>query len=265
VVGVLCELGRRNDALNQLLPTICAFLVALAAFTAVDRLHLGDASLRALAPPLATFLPGAAITLAVVELSTRQMVSGAARLVAGFMRIAQLAFGILIAAQVAGIADDHLITTAVNRLGPWAPWAGLLVYAVGATLSFGPPNRFFGWMVGMLVAAYLGQLAGNHVLGSYASGFAGGLVLTLFALALSHRPGSPATISLIVPGFWLLVPGSLGLMGVTQLMGTDSTAVFAATLISVISIALGVQTGLLLWRLVRPLFVSPDDPRIFRA
>ncbi|TFV60667.1 threonine/serine exporter family protein [Mycobacterium sp. PS03-16] len=264
LVGVLCEIARNNDAFAQLLPTVCAFVVALAAFTAVDHLHLGDASLRALAPPLATFLPGAAITLAVIELSTRQMVSGASRLVAGFMRIAQLAFGILIAAQVAGISDDHLITTSVNRLGPWAPWFGLVVYTLGAMLYFGPPRRFVPWMMLMTLTAYAGQLAGNAVLGSYGAGFVGGLALTVTAFAISHRPGTPATVTLILPGFWMLVPGSLGLMGVTEMMGTDSTAVFTATLISMISIALGVQSGLLVWRLVRQLGAA-DDPRVFRA
>jgi uncharacterized membrane protein YjjP (DUF1212 family) len=248
VVGVLCEIARRNDALQQLLPTVCAFTVSLAAFAAVDKLHLPDASLRALAPPLAIFLPGAAITLAVAELSTRQMVSGSSRLVAGLMRIAQLAFGILIAAQVAGIAESNLVVTHVNRLGIWAPWAGIVVYGVGAFLCFGPPTRFLPWLMAMLFIAYVGQLAGNALFGSYASGFGGGLMLTLCALAVAHRPNTPAAISLILPGFWLLVPGSLGLMGVTQLLGTDNTTVLTATLISMISIALGMQTGLLLWR-----------------
>ena len=88
--------------------------------------HIGDDSLRALAAPLATFLPGAAITLAVIELATHHVVSGASRLVAGFMQIAQLAFGILIAAQVAGIADANASSrTEINRLGPWAPFLGV--------------------------------------------------------------------------------------------------------------------------------------------
>jgi uncharacterized membrane protein YjjB (DUF3815 family) len=164
---------------------------------------------------------------------------------------------------VAGISDDHLITTPVNRIGPWAPWVGLVVYAIGGMLYFGPPVRFLPWMLLMLGTAYIGQVAGGAVLGSYASGFAGGLVLTVTAYAISHRPGTPATVALILPGFWMLVPGSLGLMGVTELMGTDSTAVFAATLISMISIALGMQFGLLLWRLVRQIG-SSDDPRLFR-
>lgn len=257
LVGGLSVIGRRVEAIGYMLPTVCAFLVALIVFSFENRWHVGTDSLRALAAPLATFLPGAAITLAVIELATHHVVSGASRLVAGFMQIAQLAFGILIAAQVAGIADTDLVTTQLNRLGPWAPFIGVLVYALGIWLNFAPPTKFLPWMVLMLYVAYGGQWIGNAALGSYASGFGGGLALILFALAISHRPNTPPTMSLVVPGFWLLVPGSLGFMGVTQLLGTHSTAVFTATLISMMSIAVGVQTGLLLWRAAIQLSDAP--------
>jgi uncharacterized membrane protein YjjP (DUF1212 family) len=258
LVGALSVLGRRIEAIGYMLPTICAFLVAFIVFTFNNRWHVGADSLRALAAPLATFLPGAAITLAVIELSTQHLVSGASRLVAGFMQIAQLAFGILIAAQLAGIADTNLVTTELNRLGAWAPLLGVVIYGLGAMLYFGPPTSFLPWMLLMLLTAYGGQWVGNAVLGSYASGFGGGLTLIICALAISHRPNTPPTVSLVLPGFWLLVPGSLGFMGVTQLLGTHSTAVFTATLISMMSIAVGVQTGLLLWRAAIQLTSSPD-------
>jgi uncharacterized membrane protein YjjP (DUF1212 family) len=259
LVGGLSVIGRRIEAIGYMLPTVCAFLVAFIVFSFENRWHVGTDSLRALAAPLATFLPGAAITLAVIELATHHVVSGASRLVAGFMQIAQLAFGILIAAQVAGVADASLVTTQLNRLGPWAPFLGVLVYGLGIWLNFAPPAKFLPWMVVMLYVAYGGQWIGNEVLGSYASGFGGGLALILFALAISHRPNTPPTMSLVVPGFWLLVPGSLGFMGITQLLGTHSTAVFTATLISMMSIAIGVQTGLLLWRAAVQLTASPDQ------
>jgi hypothetical protein len=41
-------------------------------------------------------------------------------------------------------------------------------------------------------------------------------------------------------------------------LGAHTTAVFTATLISMISIAVGVQTGLLLWRAAIQLTSSPD-------
>ena len=258
LVGALSVLGRKIDAIGYLLPTICSFLVAFLVFNFDAHWHMGHDSLRALAAPLATFLPGAAITLAVIELSTHHVVSGASRLVAGFMQIAQLAFGILIAAQVVGVADNAFVTTEINQLGAWAPLVGVVVYGLGAMLNFGPPTAFLPWMLLMLLTAYAGQWIGNEVLGSYASGFGGGLTLIVFALAISHRPNTPPTVSLILPGFWLLVPGSLGFMGVTELIGTHSTGMFTATLISMMSIAVGVQTGLLLWRAAIQLSSSPQ-------
>jgi len=132
------------------------------------------------------------------------------------------------------------------------------VYGIGIWLNFAPPTSFLPWMALMLYAAYGGQWIGNELLGSYASGFGGGLTLILVALAISHRPNTPPTMSLVIPGFWLLVPGCLGFMGVTQLLGTHSTAVFTATLISMMSIAVGVQTGLLLWRAAIQLTDNPD-------
>ena len=59
---------------------------------------------------------------------------------------------------------------------------------------------------GILIAAQeAGQWVGNAVLGSCASGFGGGLALIMFALAISHRPNTPPTVSLVLAGFWLLV------------------------------------------------------------
>lgn len=258
LVGLLLQIGRRIEALGHLMPVLCSFLVALIVFTFNQRWHVGADSLRALAAPLATFLPGAAITLAVIELSTRHVVSGASRLVAGFMQIAQLAFGILIGAQVAGVADADLVTTQLNRLGPWAPLLGVAVYGIGAMLYWGPPMSFLPWMLLMLFTAYGGQWLGNALLGSYASGFGGGLTLIICALAISHRPNTPPTVSLVLPGFWLLVPGSLGFMGVTELIGTQSSAALTATLVSIMSIAFGVQAGLLLWRAAIQLTSAPD-------
>ncbi|MEH3142108.1 MAG: threonine/serine exporter family protein [Mycobacterium kyogaense] len=252
-VGVAGVLARRSEPLTQLLPVLAAFTVALCSFTLGRLLHLGEGSLRALAPALVMFLPGTAITLAVIELSTRDMVSGSARLIAGAMRLAQLAFGILIAAQVVGLTASELSVAVVDRFGPWAPWLGCAVYAVGLFLYHGPPTRFMGWMLLILFVSYAGQLAGNVTLGSYASGFGGGLALALCALFVARRPNTPSAATLLLPGFWLLVPGSLGFIGVTELIGNDSSDAVGVTIVSMISIALGIQAGLLVWSACRQL------------
>jgi hypothetical protein len=50
----------------------------------------------------------------------------------------------------------------------------------------------------------------------------------------------------------------LGFMEIAQLLGTHSTTVFTATLVSMMSIAVGGQTGLLPWRAGIQLTSSPD-------
>ncbi|CAN5122744.1 hypothetical protein BH09ACT8_BH09ACT8_59800 [soil metagenome] len=140
----------------------------------------------------------------------------------------------------------------------------MLVYAVGTTLFFGPPQWFLPWMVAILLVSYSGQVLGNAVAGSYASGSFGGAVLTIGTTIISRLPNSPPTMALILPGFWLLVPGSLGLIGVTELVGSDSGAVLTATVISLVSIALGMQTGLLNSQSVARLRRG-SDPRAFRG
>lgn len=264
MVGFLTAVVRVSDALEQLLPIIVAFLVAVISFTVAHLAHYHVGSLRVIIAPLAYFMPGAAITLAVIELSTHQLVSGSSRLISGFIRLGQLAFGILIAAQVTGLGDTNLVDSPHNAIGAWAPWLGVLVYAIGTTLFFGPPRWFLPWMVAILLLSYSGQVLGNEIAGSYASGFFGGVVLTIGAVLISRIPNSPPTMALILPGFWLLVPGSLGLIGVTELVGSDSGAVLTATIISLVSIALGMQTGLLIAQAVARLRRAPD-PRAFRG
>jgi hypothetical protein len=57
----------------------------------------------------------------------------------------------------------------------------------------------------------------------------------------------------LLPGFWLLVLGSIGLIGATQLVGADPSGAVTVTVVSMIAIALGLQTGLLFFRAVRQL------------
>ena len=251
MVGGFLVMSQRVPVLAQLVPAVSAFAVASICIVAALRLELDHVGLRALIPPLAVFLPGAAITLAVIELTSRDVIAGTSRLIAGFVQIIQLAFGILIATQLLGMREDQLSSEAVNHIGPWAPWLGVAVYGLGVMLFLAPPVSFWPWLVLISYTAYAAQYLGDLVLGSYASGFCGGMALTVVALAVSRMRSAPPAITMILPGFWLLVPGSMGLIGVTELFGADGDSALPATLISMISVAFGLQAGLVLWQVTR--------------
>lgn len=92
-------------------------------------------------------------------------------------------------------------------------------------------------------AAYVGQKVGSVLLGGYLSGFAGGHVLTIVAYAVERRPTGPPALVTFLPGFWLLVPGSLGLIGLTEYFAADTAAGiddFLGAIGAIVAIALGV-------------------------
>ena len=70
--------------------------------------------------------------------------------------------------------------------------------------------------------------------------------MTPVAYFFARRPGSMPAYATFLPGFWLLVPGAIGLIGVTKLAGTSSeTAItdFKTAVGSTIAVALGVLCG----------------------
>lgn len=262
MVGGFLVASQRIPVLAQLVPAVSAFAVASICIVAALKLDLDHVGLRALVPPLAVFLPGAAITLAVIELTARDVIAGTSRLIAGFVQIIQLAFGILIATQVLGLREDQLSSEAVNHIGPWAPWLGVAVYALGVMLFLAPPPSFLPWLMAISYTAYTAQYVGDLLLGSYASGFCGGIALTVVALAVSRIRRAPPAITMILPGFWLLVPGSMGLIGITELFGADGDSALPATLISMTSVAFGLQAGLVLWQVTRRRVAARQRPGI---
>jgi uncharacterized membrane protein YjjB (DUF3815 family) len=198
--------------------------------------------------PLVTFLPGAALTMAVVELSAAEMIAGASRLVTGSLQLALLAFGIVGAEQVVGFPS--LDTDPENLLGWWAPWLGVLVVGVGTFVYHSAPRRSLPWLLVVLYAAWIGQFLGNELLGGYLSGFLGALVMTPVAYIVERFRSAPPALVSFLPAFWLLVPGALSLIGLTEYTSDPVTGVqdFLSAIGSILAIALGVLCGYPLYR-----------------
>lgn len=253
VLGAMIGLLKlvRSPTLQLIMPVVAAFVCAVSVFLLAQWIEIGD-PIRLLIAPLATFLPGGALTTATVEIAAGQMLAGAARLVYGFVQLGLLAFGILAGGTVVG-ADESayapLETTAV--LPWWVPFLGVLVFAVGNYLHFSAPSSTFGWVVLTLTVAYLGQLAGGALIGATVSGFIGALAMTPVVLWITTlRNGAPSQLTFL-PAFWVLVPGAAGLIGLTEAVTSEAGFVdFAAALVTVMSIALGVLIGTALYRAI---------------
>jgi len=250
IVGILKLLNRDRALMSVPTPVVAAALVSALVFLGagyglpVDPLYL-------LVPPLVTFLPGAMLTYGMVELAYGDMVSGASRLIAGLVQLVLLAFGLAAGALLVGVGPDYLLASStIVATTPWAPWAGAVVFVFGVALHFSAPRNSVAWLLLVVLIAFAAQRAAGLVFGSSISGFFGTLVATPLAYLIQLRfKGPPAAVTFL-PSFWLLVPGSLGLLSVTRMLSdrTEGVDGMITVVFVVVSIALGTLVGASLYR-----------------
>ena len=243
LVGGLRWWADRSAMLSLVLPVAAATVVTGVVFQWVAP-ALGVPPLELVIPSLVTFLPGAALTMATVELATGDMLAGSARLVYGLERLLVLAFGIALGTELAGF---HAVPGgSATTVGWWAPWLGVLVFGLGQFFSSSAPRRTLGWLLVVLYVAYGVQAVSGRVLGTLGASFlAAAVVLPVCYAIQSRRSGPPVPVTFL-PTFWLLVPGALGLQGVAQIVGADQAAGlsnFLDALMTIVAIAVGVVVG----------------------
>lgn len=230
-------------------PLLAAGAVSTAVF-ATARVVDDLAVFPALASPLVTFLPGALLTTAVLELATGQIVAGAARLASGAMQLLLLALGIVAGAQLVGVPGGDIRPSGDGVVASVLPWVGVAAFGVGVVWFNGARRSTLLWILISMYAAYAGQVVGGLFFGSALSAFFGAAAMTPVALLAARQPSGPTPLVTFLPGFWILVPGALGLEGVTRIIGADGgaagTSALATTVVSMVGISLGILLGLTL-------------------
>jgi uncharacterized membrane protein YjjP (DUF1212 family) len=217
LVALALALTAKRPSLSALVPFAAAFVASFVVFTASVYFDADVQPVRVVAAPLITLIPGVALTRGTQELANNQIVSGSSRLISATVQILVLTFGILTGARLAPV-DDYNFADLTEALLPWwAAWIGVLVFAVGQSVVSNEPRGAIRIVVILLFATYGVQtLVSATIDPILASGVAAGVAL-LGATIVQRRSrrGFPAFV-LFEPVFWLLVPGSLGLVALTQ-------------------------------------------------
>lgn len=227
-------------------PLVAAFLAAVMVFT-LGRLLTDLAVFPPLVAPLIAFLPGAVLTTAVFELSTGHVISGSSRLAAGVLRLVLLALGIVAGAELVGVPAAQVSELQGGAAGVIEPWVGVAVFGIGVVVHNGVRRASLPWILLVLFFAYAGQVLGGLFFGTTLSAFFGALVMTPVAMIAAKQPSGPPALVTFLPGFWLLVPGALGLAGITSILDEDRVEGIASLTsmgTSMIGIALGVLLGI---------------------
>ncbi|HEY0239078.1 MAG TPA: threonine/serine exporter family protein [Friedmanniella sp.] len=246
VVG-LFRAAQRFRLLATLLPVVAAFVVACLVFGAAD-LGVVDGPLRTLLPPLAVLLPGALIVTAMSELAAGDMIAGSARLTFGLVQVLLFTLGVVSASRLFDLPPAALTNVRVDQLGWWAAPVGLVLICVGVGLLESPPVRLLPWILLVLVLAFGAQAFGQHYSGPVLGSFLGAVAASTGSyLVEAFVPDLPRLV-VFLPSFWLLVPGSLGVLSATQLAldpgGATATVLGVVTVVSALALGLLVGTAI---------------------
>lgn len=244
VVFVLSRLAARRSLLMTLLPTVASFIIACLVFASTSA-GLLDAPLRSLLPPLAILLPGAVLVTGTAELAAGSMVAGGARLGYGLVQLLLFTLGIVAAHGFFDIGPGELANLRIGALGWWAVPVGLVLIGVGIGLIHNVRLRLLPWVLLIVFVTFAAQLTGQELEGVALGGFLGAIAASLGASMVElARPQLPRLV-VFLPSFWLLVPGSLGLLSITQLAIDPNSAVDTGFAVIELfgSIAVGLLVG----------------------
>ncbi len=248
IVGMLKAFNSDRPVMSIPMPVFAAALVSTLVFLAVKQ-GFNVEPMYVLIAPLVTFLPGARLTLGMVELAYGDMVSGSSRLMTGFVQLLLLAIGLTVGAMLVGYTAADLVDNtplaADSEAKWWAGWWGVSVFAVGIYFHFSAPHGSLFWMLLVMLFAFATQRLSADIVGTTASGFFGMMVVTPLSYLIQFRFKGPPAMVTFLPGFWVLVPGALSLVGVKNMLSDRDAGIDGLTtaLFAIVSIALGTLVG----------------------
>lgn len=208
--------------LAALMPVLLTFVSAL--LIALWATHIGEGdSVRLAVIPVLTLIPGAALTTALVELSTGDSIAGSTRLISAIVVLASMAFGLALAADVAGASTEDLRDLTSTQAPSWVMWLAVPVFGVGNILYFCTPRRLWTWTIVVAFATFwFTQLLQTAINPAFAGGITLGVALLAAWVVNAHVKGNPSVLVMFLPTFWLMVPGSMGFVALSGDITKDS-------------------------------------------
>lgn len=249
-----------KGTLASLMPVALTFVSALA--IALWAIHGGtDDPVRVAVIPVLTLIPGAALTTAIIELTTGDMIAGSSRLMYAFMLLMSMAFGLALAIDLAGMTSDNLADLTSQQAPSWVLWIAAPVFGIGNVLYFCTPRQAWVWIVVFCFGTFW---ANQLLLHAMSAAFAGGVSLGLALLAAwalnAHLKSHPSTLVMFLPTFWLMVPGSMGFVALSGELTKDKSLsnLGGGALLSLMSMAICMMIAAVLAPIViKPLNLKP--------
>ncbi|KAI8918345.1 hypothetical protein DFJ77DRAFT_428264, partial [Powellomyces hirtus] len=230
VVGLLCLAAERYPSFTYLLDFVAALIVGLLVrgFKSLTGASCMDETVVVLSA-LAILLPGLSLTISIIEISTRNMVSGTVRMFHALFTAMLLGFGMSVGPLVwdAGISMDRAADCPIGEVSPY--WIFLIFPVMSVCICIFFQAHRNQWMIMMVVSA-LGFVTSyflNDVEAFKKNGGQIPMVLSALAIGLASnmyaRISHDVAVAPILAGILLLVPGSVGVRSTLGFLGANTT------------------------------------------
>ena len=249
VIGLMEYFGRRLSVFEQLF-SAAACCVATVAATLLGKEFADLSPDLVILASIVVLLPGLALIIAFVELSTKNLIAGTARLAGATGDLMKLVFTIAMTKKLLANTNPVMLPSGLNSLPAWAEIFGVAALAGGFIILFRvrPKHALSAFIVS--VSSYTFARFGSIQLGTELSFFATGALVALMSnliARLLHRPG----LITLLPGIILIVPGSINYRGITSMFQNNVTDTVQTTC-SVIIIAVSLVAGLFFGNTIVP-------------
>lgn len=267
VLGLVCGLVTLRAGavrgLQDVAEPLAATLVATLAF-ATARVLDSDAAYTTTIAGLVVLLPGMQFTTGIIELSTRHLASGTARLSGALVTFLGLGFGVALGSKLGASLGAWLVAQGVHWLhgSPSLPagvsLVGVVLSAACFTVLLQATWRDTPWIVLAALSAFLATSWAAPLVGEELGAFIGALVVSAGSTIVARLRDTTPIVT-ITPGLLILVPGSIGLRSITSLQSREVEGGVAAAF-SVALIGISLAAGLLAGRAITAALMTRRAP-----
>ncbi len=205
----------RSKRVNLMLEPVASFSVGFMACVINHYSSSGFNIWLIILSSLIILVPGLSLTIGLAELSSRNLVSGTARVMDATMQLFKLYFGAFLGVSLGyQLFGQQELAMAVT-LPFWVNWLGVFMLSVGLVAIFRTPMKHVPWAITSTFIAYAASTWSSSYLENGLGAFVGAFALGVFANMFARIANAPSTI-VAMPGLIVLVPGSKTYIGLNS-------------------------------------------------
>lgn len=254
IVGVLDKVAKKSHILANLIEFTAALVVSfLARIVSVHLTWFKICFSNVALSSLVQLLPGMALTLGVSDMVAKSHVTGTSCIICGLFSALQLGFGLSIGERLVCWAQERPPmpeTCEGSSLSFWWNILWFLGYTVSSNILLNARLRQWPGMVLSSGVGYVVSELTGQILGSNASSVLAALFVGITGTSYSYFTGDLPLV-MILSGILLLVPGGLGVQGITAMLQDDVLSGMGFVF-KMLVVGLSITIGLLMAKVILP-------------